>query len=191
MFELAAQGKTALTTMGNATKKAAAISADQTGVSAVEFAFFAGLLSFGLINTADLSTYIYKRLELENATQMGAQAAWKTCDLQHIPATTNCPGLLTAITNAVHSTSLGTQVSLQTGSPSEGYYCLNSSNTLQYVSDVGTKPADCSAVGMPNLKPVDYIKITTKYNYAPLFSGITVASMLDTPITKTTLMRLN
>ena len=160
MFELAAQRKTALTTMGNATKRAAAISADQRGVSAIEFAFFAGLLSFGLINTADLSTYIYKRLELENATQMGAQAAWKTCDLQHIPATTNCPGLLTAITNAVHSTSLGTQVSLQTGSPSEGYYCLNSSNTLQYVSDVGTKPADCSAAGMPNLKPVDYIKIT-------------------------------
>ena len=177
--------------MMNAIKQFRLIWSDQRGVSAIEFAFIAGFLSLGLVNIADLSIYIYKRLELENATQMGAQAAWKTCDLQHIPATTNCPGLLTAVTNAVHSTSLGTQVSLQAGSPSEGYYCLNSSNTLQYVSNVNTKPANCSTVGMPELQPIDYIKITTKFDYVPMFPAITVGSMLDTPIIKTTLMRLN
>lgn len=177
--------------MRNTIEKISLIWSDQRGVSAIEFAFIAGLLSLGLVNIADLSIYIYKRLELENATQMGAQAAWKACDLQHIPATTNCPGLLIAVTNAVHSTSLGTQVSLQAGSPTEGYYCLNSSNTLQYVSNVNTKPANCSTVGMPDLQPIDYIKITTTFDYAPLFPGVTVASMLETKITKTTLMRLN
>jgi Flp pilus assembly protein TadG len=186
-----AQAKNILAIMRNATNKVEAIRSDERGVSAIEFSLFAGMLSFGVINTADISIYVYKRMELENATQMGAQAAWKACDPNHLPATTSCPGLMTAITNAVHSTSLGTQVSLQTGSPLEGYYCMNSSNALQYVSPVTSKPADCSAANMPDLQPADYITITTKFAYAPLFPGITVASIFQTPITKTALMRLN
>lgn len=172
-------------------EKFEAIRTDQRGVSAIEFSLFAGMLSLGVLNTADVSIYIYKRMELENATQMGAQAAWKTCDANHLPATTNCSGLITAVTNAVQSTSLGTQVSLQTGSPSEGYYCLNSANALQYVSTVSSKPTDCSAAGMPNLQPADYIEIQTTFSYAPLFPGVTVAGVFVTPITKTALMRLN
>jgi len=166
------------------------IRTDQRGVSAVEFSLFAGLLSLGVLNTADVSIYIYKRMELENATQMGAQAAWKTCDPNHLPATTKCPGLINAVTTAVQSTSLGTQVSLQSGSPSEGYYCVNSSNALQYVSPISSKPKDCTAAGMPALQPADYIQIQTAFSYSPLFPGVTVASMLQTPITKTALMRL-
>ena len=169
---------------------AEAISSDQRGVSAIEFSFFAGLLAFGMLNTADISIYMYKRMQLENATQMGAQAAWKTCNTDQLPATTSCPGLAAAITKAVQSTSLGANVSLQAGSPSEGYYCLNSSNALQYVSDATKMPANCSAAGMPDLQPADYIKITTKFDYAPLFPGITVASTFVTPITKTAMMRL-
>jgi len=164
---------------------------DQRGVSAIEFSLFAGMLTFGVLNTADISIYIYKRMELENATQMGAQAAWKTCDANHLPATTSCPGLTTAITNAVQSTSLGAQVSLQAGSPSEGYYCVNSSNALQYVSPITKKPTDCTAAGMPNLQPADYIEIQTTFSYAPLFPGVTVANTFATPITKSALMRLN
>jgi Flp pilus assembly protein TadG len=188
---MCAQKNTVLAIMRTATKKVGAIWSDHRGVSAIEFSFFAGLLSFGLINTADISIYVYKRMELENATQMGAQAAWKTCDPNHLPATTDCAGLMAAVTHAVQSTSLGTQISLQTGSPSEGYYCVNSANALQYVSPVTSKPTDCSAANMPDLQPADYIKITTKFDYAPLFPGITVASMLETPIIKTALMRLN
>jgi Flp pilus assembly protein TadG len=191
MFRMLAHGKNVLAIKRNMTKLIKSMSSDQRGVSAIEFAFFAGVLSLGIVNTADISIYIYKRMELDNATQMGVQAAWKTCDKNHLPATTNCTGLMTAITNAVQSTSLGTQVSLQTGSPSEGYYCVNSSNALQYVSPVTSKPADCSAADMPNLQPADYIKITAKFDYTPLFPGITVASALETPIIKTALMRLN
>jgi hypothetical protein len=57
--------------------------------------------------------------------------------------------------------------------------------------DTALKSDDCSAANMPDLQPADYIKITTKFVYAPLFPGITVASMFETPITKTALMRLN
>jgi len=167
-----------------------ALGLNQRGVAAIEFAFFAGFLSLAVLNVADISIYIYQRMEAENATEMGVQAAWKTCDTSHLPATTNCPGLATAVQNAVKSTSLGTLVTLQSGSPSEGYYCVNASNALQYVSDVNTKPADCTVAGMSSLQPGDYIRVQTTFAYAPLFPGMTVASTFVTPITKTSLMRL-
>jgi hypothetical protein len=98
--------------------------------------------------------------------------------------------LNTALQSAVQSTSLGTRVSLQSGSPSEAYYCATSSNALQYMSGVDMKPADCTAAGTPGLLPGDYIQITTIFAYAPLFPGITVAGNFATPITKTATMRL-
>jgi Flp pilus assembly protein TadG len=177
--------------LSNAIDKAALLKADRRGVAAVEFAIFAGFLSFATLNVAEISTYIYQRMEVENATEMAAQAAWQNCDWVHLPATTNCPGLSNAVQSAMQSTSLGTRVALQSGSPSEGYYCVNSSNALEYVSDVTSKPADCSAAGMSSLQPADYIKIQTTFTYSPMFPGITVGSTFQTPITKTAWMRLD
>jgi len=178
----------------NLVKKITALRADQRGASALEFALFAGILCFGLLNTADISIYIYKRMQVENATEMAVQAAWKACDPSkgYLPATTSCPALSAAITDAVQSTSLGSQVSFQAGSPSEGYYCLNNLGALQNVGAVTSKPpADCSATGLSGQQPADYIQITTTYSYAPLFPGMTVASAFTTPIVKTGTMRLN
>jgi Flp pilus assembly protein TadG len=167
-----------------------AIWVDQRGVAAIEFAFFAIFLSLALVNVTDVSIYIYQRMQAENATQVAAQAAWKACDLSQLPATTNCPGLATAVQNALGSTSLGTRVTLISGSPSEGYYCVNSSNALQYVSDVSSKPADCTAAGMPSLQPGDYIQVRTTFPYAPLFPGLSVTGTFSTPINRTAIMRL-
>jgi len=167
-----------------------ALGQDRRGTSAIEFAFFASFLSVATLNVADISIYLFQRMQVENATQMGAQAAWKTCDMTHLPATTNCPGLAAAVTSSVQSTSLGTRVTIQTGSPAEGYYCVNGSNSLQYMSSVSTKPADCSAAGNATFQPGDYIQIQTTFSYAPLFRGITVGGLFATPITRTTLMRL-
>jgi hypothetical protein len=164
--------------------------ADQRGVAAVEFAFFAIFLSFALANVTDTSIYIYQRMQAENATQVAVQAAWKACDLPKLPAMTNCPGLTLAIQNAIQSTSLGTRVSLVSGSPSEGYYCVNSLNALQYVSDVSSKPADCTAAGTPTLQPGDYIQVQTTFTYAPLFPRLSVASAFPSPINRTAIMRL-
>jgi len=168
-------------------------SSDERGTSAIEFAFFASILSFAILNVADISIYLYKRMQVENATQMGAQAAWNACDpsQNQLPATTNCPSLTTAITNAIHSTSLSTAVSLQAGSPAEGYYCVNSSGQLQYVSSVSSKPADCTVAGVPSNMPGDYIIVTASYAYAPIFHGVTVAAAFPTPIVRTSMMRLN
>ena len=168
-------------------------SSDERGTSAIEFAFFASILSFAILNVADISIYLYKRMQVENATQMGAQAAWNACDpsQNQLPATTNCPSLTTAITNAIQSTSLSTAVSLQAGSPAEGYYCVNSSGQLQYVSSVSSKPADCTVAGVPSNMPGDYIIVTASYAYAPIFHGVSVAAAFPTPIVRTSMMRLN
>jgi Flp pilus assembly protein TadG len=169
-----------------------AISTDQRGVAAVEFGLFAIFLSLALVNVVDVSIYIYQRMQAENATQVAAQAAWKACDLPQLPATIsgNCPGLTTAIQNALASTSLGTRVSLISGSPSEGYYCVNSSNALQYVSAVSSKPIDCTAAGTPSLQPGDYIQVQTTFPYAPLFPGLSISSAFPTPINRTAFVRL-
>src|SRR5712692_8975047 len=106
---------------------------DRRGAAAVEFAGAALFLVLGLLNAIDLGYYTYRRMEVENAAQVGAQAAWKTCNdpTYMLPATQNCPGLNSAITASLQSTSLGTAVSLASGYPTEGYYCVNSSNLLQ------------------------------------------------------------
>src|SRR5262245_20119811 len=98
---------------------ASALKKDERGASALEFAIFAGMLAFGLLNTADISIYIYKRMQLENATEMAAQAAWKACDPSkgYLPATLSCPNLTSTITQAAQSTSLGTQVTIAVNSP--------------------------------------------------------------------------
>jgi len=181
----------------NVAAKIPTFRSDKRGASAIELSFFLGLLAFGMLNVADISIYVYKRMEVENATQMGVQAAWTNCDptQNQVPATFpagNCPNLTTNITNAMTSTSLGANVQLQSGSPSEGYYCVNSSGTLQYVSSVSIPPpADCTVYGTPLNQPGDYITVAATYAYAPLFPGITVAGAFTTPITKTAFMRLN
>jgi Flp pilus assembly protein TadG len=172
------------------TRVVAAMRSDERGVAAIEFALFSSLLSFALLNVTDVAIYIYQRMQVENATEVAAQAAFNACDLSHIPATTNCPGLTNAIQAALQSTSLGTQVTLQANSPSEGYYCINSSNALQFVSAISSKPANCSAAGASTLQPADYIQIQTSFSYKPLFPGLTVTSTFPTPILRTAMMRL-
>ncbi len=167
-----------------------AIWVDQRGVAAVEFGFFAIFLSFALANVTDVSIYVYQRMQVDNATQVAAQAALKTCSSK-LPATTSCTGLTTAVNNALGSTSLGASVSLISGSPSEGYYCVNSSNALQLVNAVTSpKPADCTAAGTPSLQPGDYIQVQTTFSYTPLFGRLSVASAFATPITSSAMLRL-
>ena len=121
---------------------------------------------------------------------MGAQAAYEACDTSVLPATTKCTGLSSAVSTAIQSTSLGTAIQLKSGSPAEGYYCLNGSNELVKVSEVSSKPADCSAVGSASVEPGDYIKVETSYTLKPIFPGISVGGMLPSTITASAMMRM-
>lgn len=160
------------------------------GLAAIEFGLIAVALGVSVLNTADIAMYLYDRQQVENATEMGAQAAFQTCDQNHIPATLNCSGLNSAVSAAVKTTSLGTAVTLQSGSPSEGYYCVNSNGALQYMSGVNSKPADCSNAGMPSNSPGDYIEVQTTYTYTPVFPGLSIAHFFTSPILRTSWMRL-
>jgi Flp pilus assembly protein TadG len=161
------------------------------GMVAVEFALTGTMLAFGLMNAVDLGYYIYRRMEVENAADVGAQAATITCKQAQLPATTNCPGLNAAITSAIQSTSLGTAVALASGYPTEGYYCTNSSNVLQYVSSVSSKPSNCSAAGNASASPADYLQVQVTTPYQALF-GVSVMGVLAwTSINMTSWMRMD
>lgn len=180
-----------LDVMRDASKRIASLWRDKRGVSAIEFSFFLSLFALGILNTVDISTYIYQRMQVDNATEMGAQAAWQACNINQLPATKNCSGLVTAVTAGVQSTTLGSKVLLQSGYPSEGYYCVDSSDALVLVASIGsTPPSDCSSVGSSS-KPADYIQVQTTYDFAPFFPGITIASILPTQISDTSWMRMD
>ncbi len=174
------------------------------GVAAVEFALVASFLAVGMLNVVDIARYGYLRMQVENAAQSGAQAAWGACNsTSKLPATdsTKCSGLASAVTTAVHSTTLASNVSEPSGSPAEGYYCGTTSGTLTLVGTAGTvgsppcgQPASCSAVSgaaNPTAAPGDYVKISVTYTFVPLFGGLSMAALLTTPITKSTWTRMN
>jgi len=151
---------------------------DVRGVAAMEFAIAAMILVFAVLNAIDVGLYEYRRMEVENAAQVGAQAAWKACydTSTMLPATQNCPGLTSAITSAVQSTSLGSAINLTSGYPTEGYFCVNSSGVLQSVGDVSSaKPANCSAAGNNSTTPADYLQVGVSYSYTPLFPASVIA----------------
>ena len=166
-----------------------AMSTDQGGVAAIEFGIFAPLLFLALVNVADVTIYLYQRMQAQNATQVAAQAAWKACDLPQLPASSSAMAARPAF-GWPASTSLGTAVSLVSGSPAEGYYCVNSSNALQYVSNVSSKPLDCTAAGMPSLQASDYIQVQTTFTYTPIFPGLSISGTFPSPINSASLMRL-
>ena len=101
-----------------------------------------------IMNILDFSLLIWAHMEVDYAAQMGAQAAYKSCSTGTLPATTNCSGLSTTVTNAIQATSLGTAVTLASGSPSETYYCV-SGTSLQSVGAYSSppNPFNCSSAG--------------------------------------------
>lgn len=173
---------------------------DTHGAAAAEFVLWLAVLIIPLLSVVDLGVFAFQKMQLEIASQASVQTAWRLCDTQaKLPATENCTGLTSAIAVAAQSTSLGAAVTVASGSPVEGYYCTNTSNVLQAVTSTWTvgatppaKPANCSAA-VPSSKatPGDYIQVTVNYTYAPVFTGVSIASLLPSTITRTAWMRLS
>jgi hypothetical protein len=164
--------------------------ASEAGNALIEFAFVAPILVTLLINLFDFSALIWARMETDYSAQVGAQAAFKSCAGGTMPAMTNCSGLNATVTTAVQSTSLGSNVSLASGYPTENYYCTTASNTLQSVGTYSSPPSpfDCSTTGNPGVTPGDYIVVQVTYSYAPTFAGLSLASSQN--LTGTSLERL-
>lgn len=163
---------------------------NKSGLAAIELALFAMFLAVATANLVDTSVYIYQRMQVDNAAQLGAMAVLKACDIDHVPVTIKCPGLNATVTSAIQATSLGDKVSLKGGAPTEGYYCVSSANALQLVSAVDDKPSDCSSVGMKDLTPGDYVEVSVTFSYEPMFGNLSVANFLPAEITRSALMRV-
>jgi len=168
---------------------------DQKGAAAVEFAMIITLLAIPVLNVVDLAQYAWDRMQLDNAAQVAAQAAWATCSRPvNLPATpnsyANCLGMPAAVTLAAQSTSLGTKVTVT--ATVENFYCLNTTtNALVIVGNFpNTKPANCKSVGQTSDVPGDYVQISTSYSYTAIFGAVSIASGLTSPITRTAWMRL-
>jgi Flp pilus assembly pilin Flp len=164
---------------------------DEEGLAGVEFALIGGILCFLVLNGIDVARYTWIKMQVENAAQAGAQAAWKTCDPDKLPIS-KCDDLVDKVEFAIRSTSLKTSVSLKDGSPSEGYYCVHNSMTLEPVDTSTPLPADCADAGANLLPgaPGIYVQIDVTYSYTPLFPGVTVAKSFVGPIEKSAHMRL-
>lgn len=167
------------------------LGADTSGLAAVEFAIASTVLMLGLVNGVEIARWSLQKMQVANATNSASLAVWNACDTKHLPAKTNCTGLTAAITNGLNSTSLGSGVTLASGSPTEAYYCVNGSGALQQVAAyTDAKPADCSAAGDSTRTPGDYVKIMTRANYTPLFGHVSVGGSLPSTFTSTAFIRL-
>lgn len=167
---------------------------DMRGAAAVEFALVLTLLAIPILNVVDVGIYVFQRMEVDNAAQVAAQAAWAivpNCTLPLTNPSSNCSALSGKMTTAAHSTPLGSNVSV---SSAENYYCVKTATSqLVPVGTFPTKPSpdNCAAAGgLSTDTPGDYLIVTASYTYTPVFSGVSVVDLLGSTITRKVWMRL-
>ena len=183
-------------------RKLGALWREQSAAATVELALILGLLTIPLLNSVDLGFYAYRRMQVENAAQTGAQAAWSACNTTALqgPAATNCTSLSSAVGKAIQATSLGASVALAASSPSEGYYCTTTAGAIvQVAASPSVAPAKCSTYTPPTGDTWvstgkdtagDYISVSVTYSFSSLFPGVSIAALLPSPITKTVTTRI-
>jgi Flp pilus assembly protein TadG len=158
---------------------------DQRGSISVEMALIASTLVYLLLNGVDLGRYLYLRTQVENATQAGAHAVWKTCDPTKLPIEIKCnPDAKTAVVNV--ASSFVSNVEEKNVSLTDGYFCSDTSGTLYTVSNPLSLPSACQT----GITAGYYVQTRITYPYAPLFSNLTVAAMFASSISTTSHMRL-
>lgn len=166
------------------------IATDRSGVAATEAAIVLSLLAIASLNGVELARWAYTRMQVANAAQMAVAAAYKACDTQHLPATTNCPGLGTAISRSLASTNLGSAVQQDAGSPVDAYYCIDASGALVASGTLAAHPADCSAAGDGAHAPANYLTVNVTMAYTPIASAVTIGSLLPANIKASGTMRM-
>lgn len=163
---------------------------DRRGVVSVEFALAAVFIMAAMLNAADVGSYVYQSMQVENAAQMAVQTVLQTCTAMQLPATTTCSGLADRVTAAASSTSLGTSVTIDGGGATEAYYCADATLHLVQVGTIGSKPATCSVTGNAGVAPGDYVVVAVSFPFKATMSGAGVAALLTTPIRRSAIMRI-
>lgn len=190
---------------------------EQRGAAAIEFAIILSLLVVPMMSVVDVGVYTFSKIQVENAAQSAAQTLWATCtSASNWPFSNYCTQIQTgtsttmsvsaAVTSAAQQTSLGSNVTVS--SITDGYYCtaqktatgvqsivlVSSSGTFSSpltsaTTSCGSAPSGSTWSG--GSSPGEYATVTVSYTYKPMFGGISVASLLTTPITKTATIRID
>jgi hypothetical protein len=173
---------------------------NRRGAAAAEIALFLVMIIVPVLSAADLSFYVYRRMQVDMAAQAAAAAAWTLCDTSaKLPAVQNCntnSALTNAINTAVASTTLGNAVTLVSGYPLEGYYCVNGSNAyvpagaVATIGGAPTKQANCQNFTGNASIPADYLQVQVSFTYTPVFTALPITAFLPTTITRTAWMRM-
>lgn len=160
-------------------------------------AIVSGFLAILIAQILDFGWAAYCSIQVRTAAQAAAAEAAALCQQDaDLPATQNCEttqsiDLQAKMEDAANRVSIGDESipRIVISEPSEGYFCTNASDELVEVGDLDTPPADCTAQGS-TAAPGMYIYVTATYDFNPLFPGLSVASILNDPITAEGWMRL-
>jgi Flp pilus assembly pilin Flp len=158
--------------------------ADENGAAAAELGLFVLIIAPIILNLVDMGSYAYQRMQVENAAQAGAQAAWANCTA---PPVSSCTNLSPAVSAAVQSTSLGSNVSWSnsgTYTSDAGYYCPDGTNNAFVAATAVTTCTNTTALAGY------YAKISVSFTFQPVFSAPTIVSLFPNPITQTTWTRI-
>jgi Flp pilus assembly protein TadG len=165
---------------------------DTRAAAAAEMALVLPAIAFILLNVADLSIYIFSKMQVDLAASEAVGAARVLCDTAaELPAKQNCGSALdSTMLAAAQTTSLGSNVTL--GTSTEAFYCATSSSELTQVAAYnGTPPTTCTGtIAGSTAKPGDYISVTASHTFSPIFPGASVAATLPATITRTAWLRL-
>jgi Flp pilus assembly protein TadG len=187
----------------------AAFAADCRGNGAAEFAIWIAFLALPILNVVNVGFYVFQTMQVREAAQSAAQTVSTACGQKgNTPAASVCAAaevtagttLTSVLTTAAQSTTLGSQVTVNTGSTNsyENYFCTNISGgltaagTTQWALIGGTpatKPTSCGATVTGNTQvPGDYVIVSVSYPFQPLFTGLSILS--SQTITQSAWMRI-
>jgi Flp pilus assembly protein TadG len=165
---------------------------ERRGAAAVEFALALGVFTAALPSVIDLGIYAFDSMQVQHSAQMALQAVWAGCTT--LPVTSTCSSTgQSAVTTGAHQTSLGTSISVS--STTESFSCTNSSGALYtistgtWASPLSANSSKCATLDQTTI-PGDYLTTTVTFTYSPVFSSISLASLLGSTITGTATMRL-
>lgn len=163
---------------------------DDRGVAAIETALVGTVILAGLLNVVEVGRYAYTTMQVNAASQAGAQALIVSCGPSDTPVTENCDDVEGAVETAIAGTSLGDKVELD-GALDEGWYCISDDKTLEKVAAASApKPSNCDDEDMPTGPAALYVKVKVATAFAPIFPGLTIAESFPDEITKTAWMRV-
>ncbi|MGY4285517.1 Flp pilus assembly protein TadG [Bradyrhizobium sp. LM2.7] len=127
---------------------------DNGGAAAIEFAFMIPLLSLMVVSVSDIGLAVYRKMQVENAAQAGAQYA--------IVHGFDTSSISSAVTSATNSTAI-------TASPSPVQFCGCPTST-------GISSASCGTVCTGGAQAGTYARVSAQATYYTLINYQIVAA---------------